>query len=195
MSIPQKISYVILVPHRDSLEYPAQIRDKLFSNNVLGAHSFPLCAPLIRINSSFSQDELKKLVLNIRNKNERIFFDESTHTRGINQKEGDLFFFGTKLKLNITNEDIPETAKIKRLGLIKPITICSAISYSMDEEKKYKTILNEAGFTLPAAFRSAYLANLHIYPIEPVYSIKAYSFKWKMSRPIWLPGKAIKKGK
>ena len=195
MSIPQKISYVILVPHRDSLNYPVQIRDRLFSNNVLGAHSFPLCAPLIRISSSFTQEEMKELSLNIRNKYEKLLWVPPAFTRGLNEKEDNLFFFGLGLDINIVDEDIPETARIKSLDLIKPVTICSAISYSMDEVIKLKNLLTETGQDFSSTFRSAYLANLHIYLIEPAYSFKAYSFKWKIGSAVWLPGKAFRKDK
>ena len=182
--------YVILLPHRDALKTVNEYRQKLFSAGISGAYSFPPAALLAELSSPFTQDELKDLALNIRERcheNRGIFFSTGTgHTRltdSFGQTETTAAsagnsFFGFLLNHPLDEEIFSPSAKCKVLREFLPPVLCAAI---IDREAAPHT---EA----PAlSFSAAALANLSIRHLDS--GAKGYSFEWRISSRVWLPAR------
>ena len=171
-------NYIILVPHRDAVNQFNEYRQKLFSEGVLGALSFPGASPLAEVSGPFSVKELKDLALNIRGLTAENDGKIQSCPSIAATRSSQMSFSGPELKLPISEGTFPEATKKKILRLLAPPLLCAAIG-KPEEEPEF-----EAGPLL--SFRAAALANLAIRALagEP-----DYSFEWKISDPVWLPKK------
>jgi len=171
--------FITLTPHRDALLPLHEYREKLFSSGFLGAHSFPLAAPLIAVSRPFSRDELKELSKNIRHLTKEN--DGKIVSLGISQANfGNKFaFFGQSLSLRIEESIFPETAKAKILHIFNSPVLCANCAQNF-----VPLCLSERSF--PAlSFRAASLANMTMRSLD--YGEPGYSFEWRIGPPVWLP--------
>ena len=167
--------YIILVPHRETVQHLDEYRQKLFSGGVPGAFSFPAAAPLAEISRSLSRDELTELAKNIRCLTEKT--DGKILCGSAVSKPPQTSFFGPLLKLSFDEETFPLTAREKISRILTPPVLCAAIVHGT-------SVPNALLETAPAlSFRAAFLANLAIRPLES----NEYSTEWKISIPTWLP--------
>jgi len=191
--------FIILIPHRDALKPFTAFRQKLFSEGIEGAYSFPLAAPLAQISIPFSGTELKELAGKIREstkvKSGKISGGETTVVQGPAQ----FVFFGPVLDLPDINND-SFSGKEKILRFFNPPVLCTALS-----EKNMQNARETSLHDVPAlSFRAGALANLAIRPfrlctekkdssqptdgVHPLASgERNYSYEWRQGPLVWLP--------
>ena len=189
ITVQKHLHFLILLPHRDSQNIIEDYRQKLFCHGFFSAYSFPVAAPLAILSRPLKTEELKKI---------------ASQTRNITlQKHG---------KIAAESLDLvfcPDMESFPKLGFYGPLLDISLIDILNNVSNNIifsfpKTILTVAlakEDNMPAApafkpfnFSAARIANLSIRPIlsssalAAKSSIAVYSFEWRVSRGVWLPG-------
>jgi len=176
--------FVILVPHRDAT-LPFQIyREKLFASGYYGAFSFPLAAPLAALSGPLARDELKELGRNIRGLTKANEGKISGALNTVANFYDEFAFFGPRLNLQIEESLFGESARGKLLHTPESAVLCAAL---LDSGANPVT---EGGAAI--SFRSAFLANLAIRPLDS--GERAFSFEWKIGGEVWLPKFTSRRG-
>ena len=170
--------FVILMPHRDARKLLEEMRAKLFSIGFHGAFSFPPAAPLAMVSKAFSREELKELARNIRGLTKENDGKITSGGAAVIKCPDKRSFFGPRLDLPIDDRVFPESTKTKVLYTLSPPILCAAL---IDQESAV-----EPGQMLCLSFRAAALANLSIRPLGSGEA--GYSFEWRISPLVWLPG-------
>ena len=187
----QIFRFVILVPHRDIQGLLEKMGKELFSLGLLGAHSFPRAAPLLRVSKALSREELKDFARNIREltkKNDgKITSAQHTYVNFT----GALSFYGPQTDLYFDESIFPESLKGKILDLLSPPILCTAITGRKSAPKAPGESPGAAPMTAFSAlsFRAGALANLSIRALASGEA--GYSYEWKMGPLHWLPGNKV----
>ena len=176
MSIPQILRYVILVPHRDSLNAMEDLRKELFGYGFLGAYSFPLSAPLLRVSSPFSINQLKEFASMIKKGRKNI----NCNGKNMLINSDELSFYGPALDLYTDNAIIPVSAAEKVIKIYNPVLFSASIINNIKNNTINEKIIQNNSFS----FRSACLRNLSIKKLGN--NDDYYSYEWKMGKEVWL---------
>ena len=168
-----KIRYfLVLIPHRDSLVIPREIRRKLFEAGFPGAYSFPLAVPLAGLSEPLNREELKHAAGSIRNVTIAKQGWITAGNPGLLQTQ-DFSFFGPVLDLPLADA-VPFSGNRKILHSFQKAVLCTAIS-AIPAAVEYE----------PFSFRAAIVTNLAILPLDS--GAHLYSYKWRLGPEHWLP--------
>ena len=177
--------FIILIPHRDVFKTFKEYRKMLLTSGFHGAWSFPILAPLVSVSGPFTKEELKALGQNIRDLTMETGRKIHSENVIITHNSEKLSFFGPILGPPIAESIFPESAKVKILHSFFPPALCAALLAPPDEKPEPG---NHNSVKAPVlSFRAAALANLAIRPLAG--GDLDYSFEWRISQPVWLPGR------
>ncbi|MDR2865365.1 MAG: hypothetical protein LBV68_07145 [Spirochaetaceae bacterium] len=175
------IRLVVLVPHRDAVLKIRQGKRKLFSQAFFGAYSFPIAAPLARLDRPLNINELKNAAEFLREERAASGGVICGGGRGAVTFTGGYVFFGTVLSLSA-----PMLSAEASPVYFPQIILCETlIEKSMEKPTEdQKEMCIAAEFPLAdekLSFRAAALANMVIRELET-----PLSFEWKIGRAVWL---------
>jgi len=184
------LRFVVLIPQSDLLKSFHEYSTKLFAASFAGALSFPIVAPLARVSTPFTGEELKSLAQGIR----RLSLDsggriQSSAAAPAQICTEDLSFLGVQLNIGQAvlqdkqgNERwFPETARRKLREVFSPPALCAAIVPSHE----VPSCVHDLPCAPALSFRSAAVSNFTVRPLpsgEP-----ACSFEWRIGPLVWLP--------
>jgi hypothetical protein len=138
-----------------------------------------MAAPIAAVSSPFNRGELKELGRNIRSLTKETNGKILSTGTGLANCGGKFTLFGPDLNLSINEYIFPKAASAKILQIPDSPILC--VSLLGPDEKPFSEECP------PLSFRAAYLANLAMRPLE--YGASGYSFEWRISSQVWLPGK------
>ena len=177
-----RLNFLVLVPHRD-------VRGILQKENISGAYTFPLVAPLVSLSKPLSADELKNIARSLREANgmdkfNLIDFTSTTFPTG----DGEMELYGPSLKINIPEITSSAAQKIKKL--FSPLVIGTCLIPKDNKEQVHFDSCGSCGSWLNSSheisFRAAAVANMYW---QPAQLNNEKGFKWKIGKLVWLPKK------
>ena len=184
MTLPQAgpFHFVVLIPHRDSVQALESYSRKLYIAGFAGAYSFPNVAPLALVSHACSRGDLKTLALSQRNLSAGVRDGKlrALFPQTVSCPSPALTLFGPLLD---TPVPAPETFPAGAVLYCFPrLILCAALLGPGDEALTRQAILPE--LVVPP-FRAAMLANMNLNPLDS--GAPAYSFAWEIGEPVWLP--------
>ena len=173
-------NFLVLVPHRDT-------RGILYKENISGAYTFPLVAPLASLSKPLSADELKHTARSLRKANGMDKFNLTDLTSAaFPTGYGEMDLFGLCLKINIP--EITGSAVQKIIKIFSPLVIGTCL---IPKDNKEQVHFGSCGLcsswlnsSPEISFRAAAIANMYW---QPAQRNNEKGFKWKIGKLVWLP--------
>jgi len=172
-------NFLVLVPHRDT-------RGILHKENISGAYTFPLVAPLASLSEPLSADELKHTARSLREITSGEKFNAADYSYTVFPSSSDnMKLFGPKLDL-ILPPCAFGTATEKIESIFSPIVI-GAYLVPKTYEQQLRAFVPLCEIPLSNfSFRAAAIANMYW---QPAQLNNEKGFKWKIGKLVWLPKK------